>query len=132
MKRILAPILLVVFLFPSLAMGETKKLAKEEFLLICQIGKNGDDETYFVINPQLRIAKFMNPEVVVIGSLTTLENNYVLHFAKTQNRYETLVKINRYSGKLAWEHGQPPFGEENIKNIFRSGVCSKDKNITRF
>ena len=69
---------------------------------------------------------------VVNGKLTTTENSYVLRFPKTKTRYETLVRINKYSGKIEWEHGEPPFGELNIKNVSFVGVCSQGKNIKRF
>ena len=69
---------------------------------------------------------------VVDGKLTTTENSYILHFPKTKKRYETLVMINRYSGKIEWEHGEPTLGEWNSKTVYISGVCSQGKNIKRF
>jgi hypothetical protein len=45
---------------------------------------------------------------------------------KTKTRYEILVRINRHSRKIEWEHGEPPFGEMNPKNVFSLGVCSQE------
>ena len=75
MKRILAPVLLLSFLFPLFAQGETE-MSEEEILLVCQMSKIEEDKSYFVVNPQLRVAKFMNPDTVVLGKLTTTENSY--------------------------------------------------------
>lgn len=103
-----------------------------EILIVCTMEKRNMDKKYFVINKSESIAKFMNPTNAVKGKLTTTENSYVLHFPKTPKRYETIVKINRYSGQVEWEHGEPPFGEFNLKNIAMAGVCSQGKNIKRF
>ena len=121
----------LIFLSPNVVMGEEVK--DEEILIVCTMGKGDTDKRYFVINKSGSIAKFMNASKnVVNGKLTTTENSYVLHFPKTKTRYETLVRINRYSGQIEWEHGEPPFGEFNLKNVVSAGVCSQGKNIKRF
>jgi hypothetical protein len=130
-KLTLATLTCLMFLSPNVVMSEEVK--DEEILIVCKMGTGGA-ETYFVINKSRSIAKYMNlSENVVYGKLTITENSYVLHFPKTKTTYEALHRINRYSGEIEWEHGEPPFGEFNmLKNVFRSGVCSQGKNIKRF
>ena len=127
MKRFLAPILLLtcfIFLSPNVLMS--KEVKDEEILIVCTMGKGNEDKRYFVINKTGSIAKFMNLKNVHNGKLTTTDNSYVLHFQKTKTRSEIVVIINRYSGKIEWEHGEPPFGEMNPKNFFSLGVCSQE------
>ena len=117
MKTLLTLLTCLFLLSPTVVMGEEVK--DEEILIVCTMGKGDTDKRYFVINKSRSIAKFMNDsENVVNGKLTTTENSYVLHFPGTKTRYEALHRINRYSGRIEWEHGEPPFGEFNMKNIF--------------
>jgi hypothetical protein len=106
----------------------SEELKDEEISIVCMMGKGTEDERHFVINEIGSIAKYMNLTNVLNGKLTTTENSYVLHFpkTKTKTRHEILVRINRYSGKIEWEHGEPPFGEMNPKNVFSLGVCSQE------
>ena len=130
MKTLLTLLTCLFILSPTVVMSET--VQDEEILIVCTVGKEGTRKRYFVINRSRSIAKFMNSSKVVNGKLTTTENSYVLHFPKTKTRYETLVRVNRYSGEMEWEHGEPPFGEFNLKNVVSAGVCSQGKNIKRF
>ena len=110
-----------------------ERVEDEEVLLVCTGAGSGADKSYFVINQNESSAEFMNPsEHVVQGKLRATKNAFVLHFPKTKTRYETLVTVNRYSGKMEWEHGEPPFGELFSQNVFRLGVCTQGKNIKRF
>ena len=102
----------------------SEEVKDEGISIVCMMGKGTEDKRHFVINEIGSIAKYMNLTNVLNGKLTTTENSYVLHFPKTKTRYEILVRINRYSGKIEWEHGEPPFGEMNPKNVFSLGVCS--------
>ena len=40
------------------------------------------------------------------------EHRYELSFPRSENRWQIRVHINRYSGTLAWEHGEPPLRTE--------------------
>ena len=72
----------------------------------------------------------------IIGKLTETVNSYILQFpeisTKSVNRYETQVRINRYSGKMQYEVGTPPFNEYNERNRLIIGECSQSKNVKKF
>jgi hypothetical protein len=119
----------LIFIFPDMV---TDKGTDEEILIVCTMSDDSTDKRYFLINKSRSIAKFMNADDVHYGKLTTTENAYILHFPKTKKRWEALHTINRYSGKLEWEHGDPPFGRLLSDNVFRLGVCSEGKDVKRF
>ena len=127
MKKLFAFKMFFFLLLPSASEGTTK----EEFLLVCEIDSTKE---IFVIIPKSMVVKFMTAgDDVIVGNLTITENRYDLHFPKIKKkRNETLVKINRYTGNLEWEHGKPPFGKFSSKNDHYVGVCSKEKNIRKF
>ena len=105
--------------------------AEEEILLTCTVTKS--NKYYFVINKTKLTSKFMNVSKDVLnGKLSINENTYILHFPKTRKRYETFVMINRYSGKMHYEFGDPPFGEFNLNNVVNQGNCSIDPNVRKF
>ena len=105
--------------------------AEEEILLTCTVTKS--NKYYFVINKTKLTSKFMNVSKDVLnGKLSINENTYILHFPKTRKRYETIVIINRYSGKMNYEFGDPPFGEFNLNNVVNQGNCSIDPNVRKF
>jgi hypothetical protein len=77
----------------------------------------------FQLNLKNHTAKFVSVDSNITGKLETRDNLYILRFPKTKERWETWVKINRYSGEMEWEHGSKPFFTGNSNNVFFSGVC---------
>ena len=69
---------------------------------------------------------------LVIGDLAVEQHQYTLTFPKTENRYETHVVVNRYSGRMEFEAGVEPFGELSSKNIFWTGSCEKREHERKF
>jgi hypothetical protein len=130
MKRLFVlPVLLLTLVTGKTAFSNTQQ--EDEFLLTCEM--SGGSKTHFVLNPKTQKAKYLNSNDMEVGELTTNEHKYVLHFPEVKDkRYEMVIQVNRYSGKLDWEHGIPPFGSFNAKNIFRSGTCVKGKNKPQF
>ncbi|MDC1357730.1 hypothetical protein N8310_09105 [Pseudomonadota bacterium] len=126
MKKIL------VTLFTMLLCKTSSAFADDEILLICTSTKYAA-KYYFVINKSESVAKVMDvfPNSIV-GKLTETENSYVLHFPKSKKRYETHVVIYRYSGKMEYQVGTPPFMEYNEKNRLILGKCSLKKNVKKF
>ena len=66
------------------------------------------------------------------GTFKETETEYKLHFPKTDERYEMVVTINRYSGEILKEFGQPPFGEFKKGNVFWSAKCSEMAHKKKF
>ena len=83
---------------------------------------------YFIIDLANETAQFVTAETTVVGMVHGDEHRYELSFPRSENRWEIRVHINRYSGTLAWEHGEPPFGQNSTNNVFRSGNCAKSDN----
>ncbi len=127
MKRYFVSLLFLTLMLPSASEGKTQ----EEFLLVCEI--DGDKE-FFVINPKSLVVKFMTAgDDVVVGKITITENRYDLLFPKIKNeRHETFVKINRYSGDLKWEYGKAPFGKNSPRNDHSIGICTKEHHVRKF
>ena len=129
MKKLLFTIFLIFFFIMK------SVYADDEILLICSNTKSY--KYYFVINKSQSIAKVVDVSTKpVVGKLIKTENLYILHFpeisTKTVNRYETQVRINRYSGKMEHEVGTPPFNEYNERNRLIIGECSQSKNVKKF
>lgn len=117
MKRL--ALIAVLFTFGSNASAETVTLE-------CLFGDNS--KSVFILDVTEESAQFVALEGVETGTLQTDDNRYQLQFAKSEHRWETYIRIERYSGKLSWEHGKPPFGKFSKDNVFRSGECEKIAN----
>jgi len=109
--------------------------ADDEILLICTSTQSV--KHHFLINKTKSIAKVMDVSISpIVGKFTETENAYILLFPKIStknvNRYETHVVINRYSGKMEYEIGTPPFREYNVTNRLIWGDCSIRKNVKKF
>tara|TARA_B100001057_G_scaffold315660_1_gene315807 strand:+ start:323 stop:703 length:381 start_codon:yes stop_codon:yes gene_type:complete len=123
----------IIFTFFAILFSiNSSVFADDEILLICTSTKYAA-KYYFVINKSKSVAKVMdvfpNP---ILGKLTETENSYILLFPKSKKRYETHVVIYRYSGKMEYQVGTPPFTEYNEKNRLILGKCSLNKNVKKF
>jgi len=116
---------LIVVLF---AYGGT--VSAEALTLECLFGDS--TKTVFILDVTEMSAQLVTLEEVVTGTLQTDEHRYQLQFPKSEDRWEVHVRIERYSGKLSWEHGEPPFGKFSTSNVFRSGKCEKIANKPKF
>ena len=116
---------LIVVLF---AYGGT--VSAEAFTLDC-LFDNGT-KSVFILDATEKSAQLITLEGVETGTLQTDEHQYQLQFPKSEHRWEVYVRIERYSGKLSWEHGEPPFGKFSTSNVFRSGKCEKIANKPKF
>ena len=96
--------------------------AESDIMLVCE-GSAG--EFYFVLQPDQGKAQFVNKDPMVAGQLIVRENVYVMKFPATKRRWETWVRVNRYSGKMEFEAGKPPFFTTNFDNIFSLGKCQQ-------
>ena len=126
----------IIFTFFAILFSiNSSVFADDEILLICTSTKSA--KYHFVINKTKSIAKVMDVSTnPIVGKFTETENAYILLFpkisTKSVNRYETHVVINRYSGKMEYEVGTPPFNEYNYKNLYILGECSLHKNVKKF
>ena len=102
-----------------------------ELMLDCERPSGGPKQV-FVLFPEQGQARFVSTDPAVTGILTVNEHKYVLHFPSTEERYETVVNVNRYTGEMEFEAGEPPFGELNSKNIFWTGNCESGRHERRF
>jgi hypothetical protein len=112
-------LLVVLLVFLSIANAETVTLE-------CLFGDNS--KSVFILDVSEKTAQLVTLEGVETGTLQTDENRYQLQLPKSELRWETHIRIERYSGELSWEHGNPPFGELSTENVFRSGECEKISN----
>jgi hypothetical protein len=94
----------------------------QPFQLKCADGSGFADT--FIIDAEggeatlLAAVEFDEP---VVGTVAVGTVSYHLHFPQTTERWETHVRISRYSGYAVWEHGTPPFFESNDGNVVR--IC---------
>jgi len=94
-------------------------------MLACNM--NNGDELHLIFTANTNKADMVLSDYHVSGNLKVKEHHYYFIFPKTNKRYETHITINRYSGKLSWEHGSPPFGSLSVDNIHLSGACNKSE-----
>jgi hypothetical protein len=88
---------------------------------------------YFSVIPDGHKVKFMTTDEMRVGEVSVRENNYVLHFPRIKDeQWEIVIMVSRYSGEIIWEHGRPPFGKLDPKNVHRSGKCEKGENKSQF
>lgn len=115
-------------LIASIANGSDVRA--ESIVLECQM--TGGEKLIFILNIAEEAVKFVKPEVVESGKLHISDYRYELQFPKSEYRWETHVRIERYSGDLSWEHGKPPFGQSSEDNVFRTGNCKKIDSKPKF
>ncbi len=95
--------------------------AESDIMLVGE--RSGGGEWYFVLQPDQGKAQFVDPDPMVVGQLIVRENVYVMKFPATKSRWETWVRVNRYSGKMEFEAGKPPFFARNFDNVLSLGKC---------
>jgi len=88
---------------------------------------NNGEELHLIFTANTDKADMVLSDYHVSGELKVKEHHYYFFFPKTNKRYETHLIVNRYSGKLSWEHGSPPFGALSKDNIHLSGTCNKSE-----
>ena len=93
--------------------------------LECVFGDNS--KSVFILDVTEESAQIVKLEGVEIGTLRMDKHRYDLRFPKTEHSWEKHVRIERYSGSLSREHGQPPFGVFSKDNVFRSGKVREDR-----
>lgn len=110
-------------------------LAEREVMLVCEfvaaVGGDRSDHK-FLIDTVAATATFVSLQDAVVGDLKTEGTSYVLHFPRTDERYEAVVIVNRYTGEATWEFGEPPFGEYTSDNAFYEGTCTRGDNAVMF
>ncbi len=116
-------VLLVLLSIIYISTSSFAEVVSDEIAIDCKM--KGGGTTFFIINPAKKQAKFVLPDSVVLGNLTTNTERHILTFPKTDKRWETRVIIERYTGSMVWEHGETPFGEDSLKNVHRSGQCEQ-------
>ena len=94
-------------------------------MFVCNMS-NGE-ELHLIFTTNTSKADMVLSAYHVSGKLEVKEHHYYFVFPKANDRYETHITVNRYSGRLSWEHGSPPFGSLSINNIHLSGACSKSE-----
>ena len=119
--KILFVLLQVVCILTASFADESNK----DIALDCKM--KGGGSTLFIINPDKKQSKLILPDSAVLGKLEATKEHYMLIFPRTDERWETHVTIQRYTGALVWEHGGPPFGEDSLKNVHRFGKCEQRK-----
>lgn len=88
---------------------------------------------YFVFDDSSDSVKqfFSNTAKIRYGKYEKTDTNYKFHFPKGEGFYETRVFIDRFSGKMNWESGSPPFGA-NLNNSYLKAQCKKILNKPLF
>ena len=64
------------------------------------------------------------------GKVSATDTHYSFIFPDTDTTYEIRLRVNRFSGKILWEHGTAPFfaNIRNTDNVHRSGFCIRGPN----
>lgn len=127
----LAIVLLGLLPGQSWARGAPEQDEDDKVMLICALEGGGSD-LYLLINKDEGIAQIVSITHAPDGELITNDTDYVLHFPKTDSRWEAVMTVNRYSGELVWEFGTPPFGIASLRNVVRTGTCEQKKPLKKF
>ncbi len=122
MKIFITTIIVFFFTFEASALELLLKCGKEEV----------EDKTYILIKSKLKTAHLIENDPVVDGFLEVTSTFYKMNFPKTKKTYHIGIKINRYTGKFEWEHGNDPFWEFSVNNVYRSGICEESKAQKKF
>ncbi len=85
----------------------------------------GDHGRIFVLDESNGTVQLVTPNFVRQGKYQVDEHRYQLQFPRTETGWEIHVTIMRYSGKMTWEHGDSPFDEDSLDNVFSTGQCKR-------
>lgn len=59
------------------------------------------------------------------GSVEVTDTHYRFVIPPTDKTYEARITVNRHSGEVTYEFGDPPFNELNPDNVIHEGKCDK-------
>jgi hypothetical protein len=85
----------------------------------------GGDTFDVLFEPRDGRARLLVEDGPIEGSVSTADTHYVFSFPSSASRFAVQLTVQRLSGDLVWEHGQPPFGGFSEKNVRWSGRCEK-------
>ena len=107
---------LLVILFGLPITAQSKELA-----MTCNM--QGGSRVFIVIFPETLESELVYKKTVINGLLTVEDNFFNFVYPPASSRYEIRISVNRRTGALMWEHGTPPFGAFNRRNVHRKGHC---------
>lgn len=93
--------------------------------LDCNVG--GLNDRFSLDLNDMSVKLFLNHRVT-LGTLSVEEHNYTVRLPKTESQFESLILIDRFSGRLLWKHGSEPLGVGSI----RLGTCKKGSDVPLF
>ena len=123
MMRLLTASVVLIF-FGHVASAEAK------VQLTCASPTGG--KFIFLLSEDQREADFVSVSPTVSCALEVGATEYLVNCPKTDQRHETRMEVNRYTGNMGIEWG-PSFsaGGLNMGNTYHSGTCttSAEKNV---
>jgi hypothetical protein len=121
--------LLSLFLPPTVKAEASPIMLRCETVLILKNRPSSSLVDVFILEKDMASRVSVYP--VQTGTLKEASNAYLMFFPETQVMMNSRYIINRYTGKIEWEFGNPPWGEGKMHNIVRSGLCSpiEDKKV---
>ena len=107
----------------------SESVCAEVTTLSCKIGKS-NNIMYLIIDDSNNtvIKTYVDDPFVSKGKVVITKSHYVTSFPMSERRYEIEIIIDRYSGNLSWEHGEPLFSQSSPENIRQRGKCTKIAN----
>lgn len=97
--------------------------------LSCKI-ENSNNIMHLIIDDSNNtvIKTYADDPFISKGKVIITKSHYVTNFPMSDRKYEIEIIIDRYSGNLSWEHGEPPFRQSSPENIRQRGKCIKIAN----
>jgi len=117
----------LLLLLPTLVFGADENM----FTLACSRTSDSVNQTFLIDitnNKGHRIDIYPQNE----GVLTISESFYKISFPESENRWASEEIFNRFTGEWSHEHGTPPFGELDDRNVFYKGNCIKSEVLQQF
>lgn len=111
----------VVMIAASFCLVAARPAWAEPIQLRC-LGVSGPP-LVFIVDPEAHTAEFVSNFDVPEGVLESTEAAYFITFPATETRWETRVRINRFTGLGEFEFGTPPFFGANPDNVLRFMEC---------
>lgn len=101
--------------------GFQTTLQSQDLAMTCNMQYGG--RIFIAIIPETMESDLAYNGALIRGSM--MVGTHLFHFVypASDNRYEIRISVNRRSGDLFWEHGNPPFGASNRRNVHKRGLC---------
>lgn len=114
-----------------LAFSVTQAAAEDDELWFrCALSKGGQIDFLMMIeDAQVTHISFDDAQTC---EMTVTKNLFEWQCEGTEERWASYGRINRYTGELEREWGEPPFGKHSSNNVYMTGLCQKVDQPRKF